>query len=95
MMSILENLWYGNIEPQEAYLENDKHISKLLTLIDKNRDKLNDTLTDQQKELLEKYESAVKDFNCNAEEAAFEYGFSLGARMIIDCFKRDRHISLD
>ena len=95
MTSILEDLWFGNIEPQAAYLENDKHISKLLTLIDRNRDKLSDTLTEQQKELLEKYESAVKDFNCEAEEAAFEYGFSLGARMIIDCFTRQRKITLD
>ena len=95
MTSMLEELWFGNIEPQAVYLENDNHISKLLTLIDKNRDKLNDTLTEQQKELLEKYESAVKDFNCDAEAAAFEYGFSLGVRLIIDCFTRQRKIALD
>ena len=49
----------------------------------KNRDNLSDTLTEQQKELLEKYDEAVNEMHSLAEQAAFQYGFSLGVRLMI------------
>ena len=51
-MTVLEDLWYSNINPHEAILQDDKRFKSLLSLMGKNRDKLSDTLTDQQKELL-------------------------------------------
>ena len=52
-MTALEELWYGNIDPHEAILQDDKQFKNLLSLMGRNRDKLSDTLTEQQKETLE------------------------------------------
>ena len=54
-MSILEELWYGNIEPAEYDISPDKKYKEMLQLISRNEDKLLSTMTDAQKELFTKY----------------------------------------
>lgn len=83
-MTTLEDLWYGNINPHEAILQDDKRFKSLLSLMGKNRDKLTDTLTEQQKEALDKYDEAINEMHSLAEQYAFQYGFSLGARLIVE-----------
>ena len=55
-MTILEDLWYGNINPHETFLIQNRQFKHLLSLMGKNRDNMSDTLTEQQKEILAKYE---------------------------------------
>ena len=50
-MNILEELWYGNIEPAEYDISPSKEYKELLQLISRNEDKLLATMTDTQKEL--------------------------------------------
>ena len=83
-MTLLEDLWYGNINPHEAILQNDKQFKNLLSLMGKTRDKLSDTLTEQQKETLEKYDTAINEMHSLAELSAFRYGFSLGVRLMTE-----------
>ena len=83
-MTVLEELWYGNIDPHEAILQDDKQFKNLLSLMGKNRDKLSDTLTEQQKETLEKYDTAVNEMHSLTEQSAFQYGFSLGVRLMTE-----------
>ena len=83
-MTVLEDLWYGNITPHEAVLQDDKRFKSLLSLMGKNRDKLSDTLTEQQKEILEKYDDTVNELHSLSEQSAFQYGFSLGVRLMIE-----------
>ena len=83
-MTVLEDLWYGNINPNEAILQDDKRFKSLLSLMGKNRDKLSDTLTEQQKEILEKYDDTINEMHSLAEQSAFQYGFSLGVRLMIE-----------
>ena len=52
-MRILEEFWYGNIEPTE-YDTSSKEYKKLLELICRNEEKLKAIMTDEQKELFEK-----------------------------------------
>ena len=52
-MTVLEDLWYGNINPHETILKDNKQFKSLLSLMDRNREKLTGSFTDQQKELLE------------------------------------------
>ena len=49
-MRILEEFWYGNIEPTE-YDTSSKEYKKLQELICRNEEKLKTTMTDEQKEL--------------------------------------------
>ena len=83
-MTSLEDLWYGNIDPHEAILQNDKQFKNPLSLMGKTRDKLSDTLTEQQKETLEKYDTAINEMHALAELSAFRYGFSLGVRLMTE-----------
>ena len=83
-MTVLEDLWYGNINPHETFLNGNCRFKHLLSLMSKNRDKLSDTLTEQQIELLEKYDEAVNEMHSLAEQAAFQCGFSLGIKIIIE-----------
>ena len=83
-MTLLEDLWYGNIDPHEAILTGSKRYKHLLSLMARNRDELNETLTDKQSEVLEKYDSAVNEMHSLAEVEAFSYGFHLGIRIMIE-----------
>ena len=60
-MRILEELWYGNIEPTEYDTSSCKEYRKLLGLICRNEEKLRATMTDEQKELFEKYTDCVRE----------------------------------
>ena len=73
-MTILEDLWYGNINLHETFLIQNRQFKHLLSLMGKSRDKLTDTFTNQQKELLEKYEDAVNEMHSLTEQSAFQYG---------------------
>lgn len=83
-MTTLEDLWYGNINPNETILIQNRQSKHLLSLMGKSRDKLTDTFANQQKELLEKYDDAVNEMHSLIEQSAFQYGFSLGVRLVTE-----------
>lgn len=83
-MTVLEDLWYGNINPHEVILTDNRRYKHLLVLMGKNRDKLSETLTDQQKELLEKYDDVINEMHSLAEVESFTCGFSLGVRLLTE-----------
>ena len=82
-MTLLEDLWYGNVNPHEAILTDSKRYKHLLSLMARNRDELNETLTEKQSETLEKYDAAVNEMHSLSEVEAFSYGFRLGIRLMI------------
>ena len=49
-MRILEEFWYGNIEPTEYVTTACKEYDEILRLITRNEEKLLATMTDEQKE---------------------------------------------
>jgi len=56
-MRLLEEFWYGNIEPTEYGFDACKECKSALLLINKNEEKLQATMTDEQKELFARYYS--------------------------------------
>ena len=83
-MTVLEDLWYGNIDPHEAILTDSKRYKHLLSLMARNRDELNETLTEKQSETLEKYDATVNEMHSLSEVEAFSYGFRLGVKLMIE-----------
>ena len=90
-MNILEEFWYGNIEPAEYDTSPSKEYKELLQLISRNEDKLLATMTDAQKELFTKYADCVREYQVivreyqvMAECLLFQNSFRLGARMMLD-----------
>ena len=49
-MKILEDLWYGNIDPQSRPIKKGSEIERTLPLVVKCDDALFEMLTDEQKE---------------------------------------------
>ena len=81
---LLEELWYGNINPLEDSTDGNAEVKKLLNLVGRNRDKLCDTMTEQQKADLAKYDDSVNEMYGIIEQEVFVYGFRLGARIMLE-----------
>ncbi len=82
-MNILDALWYGNINPQEQSKENNRAINELLKLMGRNRDRLHGSLTEEQRETLEKYDDCVNEMYSLIESEIFSYAFRLGGRLML------------
>ena len=87
-MNILEEFWYGNIEPAEYDTSPSKEYQEMLQLISRNEDKLLATMTDAQKELLAKYTDCVREYQAMAECMLFQNSFCLGAKMMLKVMSR-------
>lgn len=83
-MRLLEEFWYGNIEPAEYDISSNKEHKKLVELIYKNKEKLQATMTDEQKSLFEKYADCVREHQTITECLIFQNSFKLGARMMLE-----------
>ena len=83
-MRILEEFWYGNIEPTEYDASPCKEYHDALKLICRNEEKLLATMTDEQKEIFSRYTDCVREFQSMAECLLFQNSFKLGARMMLE-----------
>ena len=83
-MRILEEFWYGNIEPMEYDTSSYKEYKKLLELICRNEEKLRAAMTDGQKVLFEKYTDCVREHQTITECLIFQNSFKLGDRMMYE-----------
>ena len=84
MISILEELFYGNICPNTDCRSQDKETKQLMGYIANHHDKLLSTLNDQQKEILEKFDDCYNELTDINERDIFVYAFKLGARIALE-----------
>ena len=83
-MDILEELWYGNINPMEiSDIQNNSEYQSALRLVNSNYDRLQEGLTDKQKQLLMRYAESSNEFSGITELDAFKTRFRLGVRLLI------------
>lgn len=83
-MRLLEEFWYGNIEPTEYDTSSNKEYKKLVEQIYRNEENLKTTMTDKQKALFEKYTDCVREHQTITECLIFQNSFKLGARMMLE-----------
>ena len=84
MKSIINELWHRNINPQEDSRNNSPEMKELMEYMARHHDDLLKTLTDEQKEIFEKFEDCWGEYASCAEEAIFEYAFKLGMQIAIE-----------
>ena len=84
MKSIINELWHGNIIPQEDSRNNSPEMKQLMEYIARHHDDLLKTMTDEQKQILGKFDDCWSEYTSYAEEAIFEYAFRLGARLTME-----------
>ena len=62
-MKIIEDLYFGRISPYEMNISATPEYQKLKTLADRNENLLRESLSDEQKELLDKLIESVTDIS--------------------------------
>ena len=83
-MTVLDDLWYGNIAPSEQFLRDNTHFKKLVPVMADDREKLSENLTAEQNECLEKYDDTFNEMHSLAEVEAFKFGFKLAATLLFE-----------
>ena len=84
-MNTLENLWYGNIRPCEDLPSNDNYI-KAAKLKNCYNDKLEQTLSAEQKEILNKLKNVQLEQESLGECDAFVRGFTIAAKIMTQVY---------
>ena len=84
MISMIQELWHGNVIPQEDGRANSKEMKELLGYMSRHHDDLEKSLTDEQKEIFEKFHDCWSEYMSLAEAAIFEYAFKLGMQIAIE-----------
>lgn len=83
-MDILEDLYYGNLFPHEKVSKLDDETKELLGLLNRNEEKLIATLSDEQKEIFEKFKDCNREISEISERQFFITGFKIGAKIVIE-----------
>ena len=84
MKNILGELWHGNISPQEDSRNNTPEMKQLMEYMARhNVDPLKE-LSDEQRDIFERFDDCWSEYASLAEEAIFVYAFRLGAQMTLD-----------
>ena len=86
-MNILEEFWYGNLDPAEYDSSTSKEYKEILQLIVRNEDKLLATMTEEQKELFSRYADCVREHQEMAECLLFQNSFRLGGRVMLEVMR--------
>ena len=86
MSNIIEEFYYGNIEPQELCSEITPKLKKKLSALVKKEEELIAMLPEKEKELFANYVLAYNEFSSIGNSDSFITGFRLGARFTYDTF---------
>ena len=84
MRETIEELWHGNIIPQEDSRTNSSEMKDLLSYMARHHEDLEKSFTDEQKEIFEKFHDCWSEYASLAEEAIFVYAFKLGGRLMLE-----------
>ena len=83
-MSIIDDLWHGNVAPNERFFEKDSEYAAVLHEVLQHSKDLRDRLNDEESEILEKLTESMNEMCGIGERDAFVRGFTLGVRIIIE-----------
>ena len=86
MSNIIEDLYCGNIEPQECNSELTPKLKKKLSNLAEKEEQLTARLTGEDKELFQNYVSTYIEFSATSNADSFISGFRLGARFAYETF---------
>lgn len=84
MKSIINELWHGNIIPQEDSRTNSNEMKELLNYMARHHEDLEKSFTDNQKEAFEKFHDCFSEYMGITEAAIFEYAFKFGIQIVVN-----------
>ncbi len=84
-MTILENLYHGNINPCELeQLQKRSDYKDALVLVNRVQEKIEATLDEEQKKLFENYTACSDKLSLIIEEEIFKEGFRLAVKIMME-----------
>ena len=89
MSKILKEFYNGNIVPCNQTGDNSQYTQDLLHLIENNRERLCQGLTEEQKEILEKYDCQTTEMIELIREDSFISGYRMGTRLTAEAFTKE------
>lgn len=89
MANFLEELYYGNLDPQAREYRKSSHILKVSENINELEEKLTQCLNGEEKKLFLDFCNAYGEPMGDTELDSFIVDFRLGAKMIFDTFCSD------
>ena len=84
MRSVINELWHGNIIPQEDSRTNSKEMKELLGYMSRHHEDLENSFSEEQTEIFEKFHDCWSEYMSLAEAAIFGYAFKLGMNLAIE-----------
>ena len=83
MRSVINELWLGNIDPQNDSRNNSKKMKELMEYMARHHEDLLKIMTDEQKKIFEKFDDCWSEYVSLSEAAIFTYAFKLGMQVAI------------
>ena len=82
-MTTLQDLWYGNIRPNEDKVITDEE-KELVSLIERHHETLSSSLKNDDLNVFEKYVDCFTEYASLIEAQTFEIGFKLALKLMKD-----------
>ena len=86
-MTVLNELWYGNISPNSDCRTATKETKGLIGYIATHHDNLSNTLDEKQKDILQRFDDCWSELSEINEREIFTYAFRLGARIMLEVLR--------
>ena len=87
MSNIIEDLYYGNIEPQELRTDITPRVKEKLRILSNKEEELRGRLTAENLDLFHDYVMFCTELSCLSSADAFISGFKLGGKIIYETFE--------
>ena len=87
-MRILEELWYGNIEPTEYDTSTCREYKQLLEQVCRTEEALQAAMDEAQKALFIQYTDAVQRYQSLTDCLLFQSSFRVGARLMLEVLEQ-------
>ena len=86
MLKFIEQLYYGNIDPQARSTKHNKNMQHQMAILIQNEEFLKNTLADDCKQKFIAFDEAWSAVNNESNLDSFIVGFRLGAHFVYDTF---------
>ena len=83
-MSVIKELWHGNIIPGEDTRNNSKEMKELLGYMARHHEDLEKSFSDEQREVFEKFHDCWSEYMSLEEASIFECAFKLDMQIAIE-----------
>lgn len=84
MTKTISQLFNGNLIPIKNFGKNNSEIKYLEILLDRNIENLEQSLTENQKEVFSKYYDCINEYLSLLIEQAFSDGFSVATKLLTE-----------